>query len=180
MPNAMRQPWMSPEEYLAYERTSDVRHEYVDGEVYAMVGASRRHAGVTLNLAMAIRPAARGRGCDAYMNDVMLRVEAANAYYYPDLVVTCDPADDDPYIVKAPSVIVEVLSDSTEHIDRREKRANYQTIPSLREYVLVAQNGRRVEVYRREAGGWAHEIVTEGTVALETLGVTLSLNDVYA
>ena len=180
MPNAVRQPWMSPEEYLTYERTSDVRHEYVDGEVYAMVGASRRHASVVLNLAAAIRPAARGRGCDAYAADVMLRVEAANAYYYPDLVVTCDPSDDDPYIVKAPSLIVEVLSDSTEHIDRREKRASYQTIPTLREYVLVAQDERRVEVYRRQDGGWVHEIVTEGEVMLEAVGVTLSLDDVYA
>lgn len=180
MPDAVRLPWMSPEEYLTYERTSDVRHEYVDGEVYAMVGASRRHASIVLNLASAIRPAARARDCDAYANDVMLRVEAANAYYYPDLVVTCDQSDDDPYVVHAPSLIVEVLSDSTEHVDRREKRAYYQTIASLREYVLVAQDERRVEIYRRQDGGWVHEIVTDGDAALETVGVTLSLDDVYA
>lgn len=122
MPNALRKPKISPEEYLTYERTSDVRHEYVDGEVYAMVVGSLRHNEIALNIASALRPVARERGCHVYMSDAKVRVDAANAYYYPDVVVTCNPPANGRYAVNAPSLIVEVLSDSTEAIDRREKR----------------------------------------------------------
>lgn len=180
MPTALRKVWISPEDYLAAERTAEVRREYVDGEVFAMVGASRRHATIVANIGFGIRQAARRRGCEAYMNDVKVRVETANAYYYPDVVATCARDDDDPYIIHAPALIVEVLSESTEAIDRREKRANYQKIPSLREIVLVSQTERLVEIYRRHGDGWIAEIVTEGEVVLDSLDTTLSLDDVYA
>lgn len=176
----MRKPWISPDEYLTLERTADVRHEYVNGEVYAMVGTSRRHNVTTQNLSGALRPSIRRRGCESYTENVKVRVEAANAFYYPDLVVTCNSKDDDPYVVHTPSLIVEVLSDSTESIDRREKRVHYQTIPSLREFVLIAQDRSHIEVYRRTASGWVHEIVTEGEMALESVGVTVALDDIYA
>ncbi|WP_449230475.1 Uma2 family endonuclease [Azospirillum doebereinerae] len=179
MPNALRKPWISPEDYLSAEKVAEIRHEYVDGEIFAMVGASRRHAGIVGNVFVALRQAARSRGCSAYTNDVKVRIEAANAYYYPDLVVTCHPGDDDPYVVQAPSLVAEVLSDSTEAVDRREKRVNYQTIPSLREIVLVAQNERRVEIYRRDGDGWVADVVTAGLVVLESLGLNLPLEAVY-
>ena len=180
MQTAVLKPWISPEEYLTLERTADVRHEYVNGEVYAMVGTSRRHNAIALNLVSAIRPSARRRGCETYIGDVKVRVEVANAFYYPDLVVTCDPKDDDPYIVHAPSLVVEVLSASTEAIDRREKRAHYQMIPSLREFVLVTQDGRCVEIYRRNGLEWTHATITDGEVAFESVGVTVTLDDIYA
>jgi len=176
----MLKPWISPDEYLTLERTADVRHEYVAGEVYAMVGTSRRHNVITGNLSSALRPSIRRRGCETYTENVKVRVETANAFYYPDLVVTCDPRDDDPYIVHAPSLIVEVLSASTEAIDRREKRAHYQMIPSLREFVLVAQDERCVEVYRRAGAEWTHATITEGDVVLESVAVTIALDDIYA
>lgn len=179
MPNMLRKLWISPQDYLAAEKTAEVRHEYVDGEIFAMVGASRRHAGIVGNLFVALRQAARARGCSAYANDVKVRIEAANAYYYPDLVTTCHPGDDDPYVVQAPTLVVEVLSDSTEAVDRREKRVNYQTIPSLREIVLVSQNERRVEIYRRDGAHWVADIVTEGSLTLTSLDLTLSLETVY-
>lgn len=179
MTKALRKLWISPEDYLSAERVAEVRHEYVDGEVFAMVGASRRHAAIVARFGHAIRQAALRRGCDAYLNDVKVRVEAANAYYYPDLVATCAPGDDDPYVVHAPVLIVEVLSDSTEAIDRREKRANYQKIPSLREIVLVAQDDRRVEIYRREGAHWGADIVTEGDVVLTSLDLALPLDALY-
>ncbi|WP_448191694.1 Uma2 family endonuclease [Azospirillum sp. sgz301742] len=179
MQTALRKPWISPEDYLTYERTADVRHEYVDGEVYAMVGATRRHSTITLNLARNLQPSARRRGCEVYATDVKVRVEAANAFYYPDLVATCDARDDDPYIVQSPSLIVEVLSASTEAIDRREKRMHYQTIPSLREFLLVAQDEQLIEVYRRTASGWICEIVREGELVLESVGVAVALDDIY-
>ncbi|WP_448206031.1 Uma2 family endonuclease [Azospirillum sp. sgz302134] len=180
MPPVFRKPWISPEEYLAAERVAEVPHEYVDGEVFAMVGASRRHNQIAGTIYTAMRQVARRRGCEAFIGDVKVRVEAANAYYYPDVVATCARGDDDPYVVHAPTVIVEVLSDSTEAIDRREKRANYQTIPSLREFVLVSQNEPLVEIYRRRPGGWMAEVATEGEVVLESLDATLSLDDLYA
>lgn len=180
MPTALRKPWISPEDYLAAERTATVRHEYVDGEVFAMGGGSLRHNEITLNIVVALRAAARDRGCRTYSADVKVRVDAANAYYYPDVVVTCAPADGHKYVVNAPTLIVEVLSDSTEAVDRREKRANYQTIPSLQEFVLVSQNERLVEIYRRDGNCWIAESTTEGAVALNALGVTLALDEVYA
>lgn len=180
MPNALRKPWITPEDYLAAERVAELRHEYVDGEVFAMVGASRRHNQIAGTLYTAIRQAARHRGCEAYIGDVKVRVEAANAYYYPDVVATCSSGDDDPCIVRAPTLIVEVLSDSTAAVDRREKRANYQTIPSLREFVLVAQDERLVEIYRRRPEGWVADVVTEGDVLLESLDAFLSLDELYA
>lgn len=175
----LRKLWISPQDYLAAERTAETRHEYVDGEIFAMVGASRRHAAIVARMGFPIRQAALRRGCDAYMNDVKVRVEAANAYYYPDLVVTCHPGDDDPYVVQAPTLVVEVLSDSTEAVDRREKRVNYQTIPSLREIVLVSQSERRVEIYRREGTHWVADVVTEGEVMLAALDLSLPLDALY-
>ncbi|RJF83201.1 Uma2 family endonuclease [Azospirillum cavernae] len=178
MTNALRKFWISPDEYLAAEQRAEVRHEYVDGEVFAMVGASLRHARIVARFGHAIRQAALRRGCDAFYNDVKVRVDAANAYYYPDVVATC-AADEDPYVVKDPVLIVEVLSDSTEAIDRREKRANYQKIPSLREIVLVAQDDHRVEIYRRDGAHWVADIVTEGDVALTSLDLALPLDALY-
>lgn len=180
MPNALLKPWISPEEYLAAERTAEVKHEYVDGEVFAMVGASRRHASLVANFGFGLRRAARKRGCEAYLNDVKVRIEEANAYYYPDVVVTCSRGDDDPYVVREPVLIVEVLSDSTEAIDRREKRTNHQKIPSLREIVLVAQDRRQVEVYRRRNDGWIVEVATEGEILLDSLDATIDLAELYA
>ena len=167
-------------DYLRAERTADVRHEYVDGEVFAMVGASRRHNHIGGNLYIALRAAADPRGCAVYASDVKVRVEAANAFYYPDLVVTCAAGDDDPYVVHAPSIIVEILSDSTEAIDRREKRMNYQRLPSLTDLLLVAQDERRIDHYRRGPGGWDHVVHTGGAIPLESLGAALSLETVYA
>ena len=136
--------------------------------------------GSPANLLVALRSHTRQRGCETYVGDIKVRVETANAFYYPDLVATCDPKDDDPYIVHAPSLIIEVLSVSTEAIDRREKRARYQMIPSLHEFVLIAQDERCVEVYRLTGAEWTHMSITDGEVALESVGVTVTLDDVYA
>lgn len=180
MQTALLKPWISPEAYLTLERTADVRHEYVNGEVYAMVGASRRHNVIAGTLFSILRPSVRQRGCETYIGDVKVRVELANAYYYPDLVVTCDPKDDDPYVVHAPSLIVEVLSASTEAVDRREKRAHYQMIPTLREFALVTPDDRCVEIYRRNGLEWTHLTVTDGEVTFDSVGVTVTLDEIYA
>lgn len=180
MRTVRRQEWLSPEDYRALELTAEFRHEYVDGEVYAMVGTSKVHSRIVLNLAIALNDAVRGGPCDVFINDVKVRVEAANAYYYPDVVVACDPGDDDPYVSHAPTVVVEVLSPSTEATDRRYKRPDYQKIPSVREILLVAQDERLVELYRRTDEGWLVEIVRDqGAVTLESLGIEVTLDALY-
>lgn len=173
-------PWISPEEHLTYERTADVRHEYVHGERFPKAEDTLRHNAVVGNCVLAIRPAAQRRGYATYALTVALRIEVVNAFYYPDIVVAHRSDDADARVVHEPLLIVEVLSDATEAIDCREKRVNYQKVASLREYVLIAQDKRRIEVYRRTALGWICEIVTEGELVLESIGTTVALDDVYA
>jgi Uma2 family endonuclease len=148
------------EEYLEGEKRSDVRHEYVSGTVYAMAGASGLHNLIALTVATGLRDRLRGSSCRVFMADMKLRVD--DAFYYPDLVVVCGPIDPGAYYQTAPTLIVEILSESTEARDRLEKRLAYQKIESLREYVLVAQDRMRVEVYRRIEDGWQLETYSYG------------------
>lgn len=154
---------ISEEDYLALEAKSPTRHEYVAGSVYAMTGSSLRHNVITLNFATLLRAHVRGSPCRTFMNDARLRVAKMGAYYYPDVMVTCDPrvlsVDTTNSVVDAPRLIVEVLSASTEGTDRREKMLAYRSLPSLQEYVLVSQETPLIEIQRRSGDiGW--EIVT--------------------
>lgn len=119
---------ISVEEYLEGEKVSEILHEYLDGEVYAMSGAVRRHNLIAKRFARRSDDKLRGSGCAVFLLQVKVYVAAHNAFYYPDVVVTCDPQDDDNYVIKSPRLIVEVLSPSTEAIDRREKLFAYQKI----------------------------------------------------
>lgn len=172
---------ISVEDYLADERDSELRHEYVAGQVYAMTGASRRHGLIVNALAFALTPSVRDRGCQLFTNDMKVYVHHAgdDAFYYPDLVVTCDPSDLEDYYLKHPCLIVEVLSEGTERIDRREKLLAYTALPSLLEYLLVAQDRRQVERYRRTETDWVHETPTEGSLRLDCLEQDLALDSVY-
>ncbi|MDP2829875.1 MAG: Uma2 family endonuclease [Sulfuricellaceae bacterium] len=170
------------EEYIEGELRSEVRHEYVDGQVYAMGGASRSHGLVVNALAFALTPAARSKHCQLFTSDMKVRLNIADksVFYYPDLLLSCNPADRDPYFCSQPCLIVEVLSESTERIDRREKLLAYQSLPSLQEYVLVAQDVKRVEIYRRSKD-WRTEYVTSGgEVRLDCLDVSVTLDAIYA
>ena len=180
MPQLARDQRFSVEDYLAAEDGSDIRHEYIDGELYAMTGASRRHGLITLNLVAHLRPLLRGTPCQLFANDmkVRLRIAEQDIFYYPDLLLSCAPDDRETYYCIRPCLLVEVLSESTARIDRREKFLAYQTLPSLREYLLIDQNARAVEVYRREQG-WRRELVTEGAIPLDCLAVELSLDTIY-
>ncbi len=173
-------PSLTVEQYLEGELASEVRHEYIDGQVYAMVGASRAHARIVTSLSLSLGPRARDRGCDLFLNDMKVRLEVRgqDIFYYPDLVLTCDPADDEEYFVTAPCLIVEVLSPGTERIDRREKRFAYTTIDSLREYLLVDPDRRHVEIHRRR-DDWHPEVVTEGRIRLESLAMDVPLETLY-
>ncbi len=178
-PSALKRT-LTVEAYLAGERTAEVRHEYIDGQVYAMVGASDRHGLILNALAFALTPLARQRRCQLFTSDMKVRLEIAGrtVFYYPDLLLACDPEDREPYFRTRPCLIVEVLSEATERIDRREKLLAYQTLPSLREYALVAQDARRVEVYRR-ANGWLAEELEAGELRLDCLDAAIPIEAIY-
>jgi len=177
---------MSSDAYLAFERAAEasgVKHEYVDGFVYAMAGASRRHAAIVRQLTLALGPAANRQGCDLYTNDVKVRIAEANCYYYPDVVVTCDRGDQDPYVVERPTVIVEVLSPTTASTDRREKLINYRKMPSLTDILLVDPETATITHHRRgvEAGDdWAVQVVAgESAIDLVWAGARLNTETVF-
>jgi Uma2 family endonuclease len=176
----------SPEEYLAFERQSDSRNEYLDGQIFAMTGASRRHNRIVLNVAFSFDTQLKGnKGCEVFANDMRVRVPVDNMYTYPDVVVTCgEPRFEDGEVdtLLNPLLIAEVLSKSTESYDRGNKFASYRTLPSFTEYLIVAQDRVHVEhSVRQPNGGW---LLTEtddlqSSLALPSTGCTLLLADVY-
>jgi Uma2 family endonuclease len=172
---------MSVADYLAREARSEIKHEYVDGEIYAMSGASRRHQLLIGNLYHHARNAAAVR-CPIFMSGMMLRVESRNSCYYPDVIASCDPQDQGDRYLTAPCFIIEVLSPSTANVDRREKRLAYRTLKSLDEYVLVDQDRMRVAVYRGDQGPWASQMLDQPDEMLELtcIGLRVSLEDIYA
>lgn len=150
-------------EYLALEARSPVRHEYIAGEVFAMTGASIRHNIIAGNLYTALRTHLRGTPCRALMEGFKLYLKKERSYFYPDVMVTCEPRllelDAETQLVDSPVLVVEVLSPFTEGIDRREKLRAYRTLPSLKEYALVSQDECKVELHRRRGDiGW--DIIT--------------------
>lgn len=173
---------VSEQEYLAGERDGLVRHEYIDGEVHAMAGASDRHGLIVSALVYALKPHARKQTCQLFSSDMKLRLTLSEKtiFYYPDLLLTCNPKDDDSYYRTEPRLIVEVLSESTERIDRREKLLSYIRIDSLVEYVIIEHARRSIEIYRRK-NDWLPDVVEEvGDVRLDSLDCTTSLDDIYA
>jgi len=172
-------------EYLEAEGKSEVRHEYLGGQVFAMAGGSKAHNIITLNIASRLRSLLRGNSCDVFMSDMKVKLKAANQnktiFYYPDVLITCNPEDRDRYFVNYPCVIFEVLSPSTEVSDRREKLVNYQTIGSLQEYVLVSQDKIKLEVYRQDLqGDWTMEVLgSEDILVLNSINPSLTMADIY-
>jgi len=176
--------FVTPEEYLAAERKATARHEYVDGYVYAMTGASRAHNLITVNLASELITCLRGRPCETYANDMRVKVEPTGLYSYPDVVVVCGPPqleDEHTDTLLNPTLIVEVLSPSTEAYDRGDKSAHYRQLPSLQEYVLAAQDRPAVERFVRQEGAWLLAEVkgVDATVTLDAIGCALSLREIY-
>ena len=178
---------LTEKEYLAIERRAEFRSEFHRGEMFAMVGASRRHNRIVTNLVTALDNQLRARPCNVYSNDMRVRVTSTGLFTYPDVVVTCGKeafADDEQDTLLDPLVIFEVLSDSTEAYDRGQKFEHYQNIDSLSTYVLVAQKATRIERYVRHEGGraWiyteAHE--TDAIFGIEAIACELKLEEVYA
>jgi len=171
---------LTVQDYLRGEEHSEIRHEFIDGQVFAMGGASDRHGLLSMSLSLLLGAKARAKKCQLFIADmkVHLRISGKDIFYYPDLLLSCDSTDRASHYRTAPCLIIEVLSDTTERIDRREKMLAYQTLPSLEEYVLVSQDTSQIEIYRRRAD-WQPEIHTEGTFTLECLELTCTVAEVY-
>ncbi len=177
--------FISIADYLEGEQQSPIRHEYLGGQIFAMAGGSEEHNRIALNIASLLKLHLRGSGCKTFIADMKVNIaiaqRTADLFYYPDVMVTCDRQDPEKFYKRFPCLIVEVLSPATESLDRREKWLNYQTIPSLQEYILVSQSTMKVEIYRLNQGGdWMLEILeADDCLVLNSVGLTLTMAEIY-
>ncbi len=173
-------PSLSIDEYLCLEEESAFKHEYVAGEIYALAGASERHNRIATNILAQLWNAAGDGGCRVYGSDMRLRI-GDDAVYYPDVQVVCDPTDSEEQYTSSPCVVVEVLSPSTQSIDKREKLLAYRRLSSLRAYVIVYRDQMRVMRYWRDKDGtwWDAEVQDQGLVIFPCPDVTLTLDQIY-
>jgi len=182
---AQTRPRMSFDEYCALDSDSPVKHEFFEGQAWAMAGGSREHAALAANVLGLLAAQLRGGNCQAHTSDLRIRVRATGLATYPDVSVICGRAELDPddprgHTVLNPSVLIEILSPSTEEYDRGEKLAHYQRIAALREVLLIAQQGPLAEVWRRQpTGEWKKDEYRDGTVRLEAIACDLPLTEVY-
>ena len=178
-------PYVSPEEYLRLERQSEYKSEYVNGEIFAMTGASRKHNLVAGNIFRELSQQLRSRQCEAYVGYMRVKVTATGLYTYPDVVVVCgEPKFEDTFVdtLLNPTLLVEVLSHSTERYDRIAKSSYYRTLDSLSEHLLVAQDEVRLEQYVKQTDGrWVlfEYSALESVVELSSISCSLALRDVY-
>jgi Uma2 family endonuclease len=183
MAQAAHQPTFTADDYLAWEPTQLDRHEYLDGEVFAMAGAEDRHVTVSGNCYMALRQHLSGSPCRTYMSDMRLHVAAVNSYFYPDVLVTCSALDlASPKAKTEPKLIIEVLSPSTAAYDRGLKFSHYRNLASLEEYALIDLDTRTTDCYRKGADGlWVlHPFARDESVELASVALTLSAAQLFA
>jgi len=168
-------------EYLAWEATQEIRHEYFNGEVVAMAGGTRNHNRISLNFSKILDNALANCQCEVYIADVKVQVEPNKKYFYPDVVVTCDERDNAPQLVLFPCLIIEVLSPSTEAYDRGFKFAQYRNCESLQEYVLVQAEQPMVEIFQRDRNGiWLFsEYGLSDRLFLKSINVEIVVSDLY-
>jgi len=177
MPSAAEK-LMSLEEFLAWEREQPERHEFDGFTITAMTGASAAHVKITMNLAFALRQALRGTGCRPMASDA--KVIAAGSVRYPDIAVTCQPIGERDDVVPQPVVIFEVISPSAERVDRGRKKLEYFATASIRQYAIVAQDERLIDLYTRTDAGWVNEVIADNAVLhLSSVGIQLSLDAIY-
>ncbi|MGQ0595435.1 MAG: Uma2 family endonuclease [Gammaproteobacteria bacterium] len=182
MPSLREQVWISADEYLEGEKRSPLKHEYVAGRVYAMAGGSVAHNRIAVNCAFLLLTKLRGGPCWVFVADLKIRIGSAEVFYYPDVVVSCHPEDlkPDAYLISHPTLVIEVLSPSTERVDQEEKLLHYRKLDSLHEYVLVSQDAMRVQIYRRAGGNWGTETLGRGErLRLDSVELDLSIEALY-
>jgi len=171
--------YVSVDEYLENERKANKRHEYFDGAIYAMVGASTIHNLLALSLSSKFHTHLHETRCHVFQSDMKVKVE--HGFYYPDILVVCKKLDPKAYYQTDPALIVEILSESTEAKDRLEKRVAYQHLDSMEEYVLVSQNKMKVEIFRRDNDSWQKETHTnDDIVNLSSIDLKMPIMEVYA
>jgi Uma2 family endonuclease len=172
-------------EYLEYDLHSDHKNEYFNGQIYAMAGASEKHNVISMNISISIGLQLRNKPCQVYAGDMRIKVKSTGLFAYPDLLVVCSEklfSGEKPDTLLNPIVIIEILSDSTESMDRGAKFSHYRQIPSLREYVLVSQNLQKIEKYHLNASSkWELEETTEENTQIElhSIDCILKLEEVY-
>ncbi|MET0623567.1 MAG: Uma2 family endonuclease [Pyrinomonadaceae bacterium] len=185
MSRQTKKTYVTPEEYLTYERAAEYKNEYFDGEIFAMTGASRRHNLIAGNIFGSLWQQLRGKPCEVYPSDMRVRIPSANLYTYPDVVVVCgEPQFEDDHVdtLLNATLLVEVLSKSTASYDLRVKSGYYRTLPSLAEYILIAQDEYHVAQHTKQPDGrWLLADIrgAEGRVELTSVECVLSLADVY-
>ena len=183
MGHAEQKAAFSAADYLAWEAAQLDRHEYIDGEVFAMAGAEDRHVTVAGNLYIALRQHLGGSPCRTFMSDMRLHVASANSYFYPDVLVTCSALDlASPLVKTEPKLIAEVLSPSTAAYDRGVKFSHYRSLASLQEYVLIDLDSRSTDCYRKGADGlWVlHPFARGEPVALASVALELTAAQLFA
>jgi Uma2 family endonuclease len=179
MARALSTPHITPEQYLSLEQDAEPRHEYVAGQVHTRVGSSKAHNRIAIAFASALQRHLAGGPCDAYVAD--RKVRTAHAFCYPDVVVDCQPSDRDPYWTETPVLVIEVVSPATRAHDEREKRAAYQALPTLREYVLAEQDRAEVRIFRRQSDGWDLETLgPDEVIRLTGVDLDLAMQGIYA
>ena len=174
--------YMSPQEYLEWEKTQELRYEYIDGEVFAMTGGTIPHNLIAGNLYIDLENFLTEKDCNVYISDVKVKVSEAGPYHYPDVVVTCDDRDKEAIdMIRHPCLIVEVLSPSTEAFDRGKKFTRYRQSTTLKEYVLIASDEIAVECFRRnDEGLWVLHTYGEGDIlTLESVGISIPVEKLY-
>ena len=173
----VKQQFISEAEYLAGEKIAEIKHEYIDGEVFAMAGASASHNRISLNVARKFGNHLEGKPCQPYISD--MKVKVGTKYFYPDVLVDCSGLNDDSHVTQSPTLIVEVLSKSTRRTDETIKRIAYTQINTLLEYVLIEQDFVDIEVIRRRNGWQSEHFYLGDSVTFEAIGLTLMVEEIY-
>ena len=169
--------WISEAAYLQGELLSETKHEYIDGTVYAMAGASKNHERISGNVFGELRTHLKNTPCEPFSSDIKVKVDSK--FFYPDVMVVCEDDSDNAYYTENPVIIVEVLSKYTRRMDETAKKIAYQTLPSLKEYVLIEQDFVDVEVCRCSEGWVSHHYFMGDSVTFESVDLTLSVVDIY-
>lgn len=173
-----KQDLYSIADYLKNELDSDSKHEYIEGQMYAMAGASKNHQRITLNISSIFKTHLKNTPCDTFASDIKVKIGDL-AVFYPDVIVDCEPETANEYYTEQPLIIVEVLSKSTRRMDETTKRRLYQTLPSLQEYVLIEQDIVDIEICRRSEGWQPEHYFMGDGIIFAAIELTVSVNDIY-
>lgn len=171
--------YISEAEYLADEERSDIKHEYFDGEIFAMSGGSVNHQRLTINISSEFHTHLKGTLCEAFSSDMKVRADKGKKYFYPDVLVSCNNDDGKTHFSESPRLIVEVLSDSTRKFDKNLKRQIYQSIASLEEYILIEQDRVEIEVCRKSQNWQPTYYFIGDDITFESIDLTLPVLEIY-